>query len=486
MKLDEIIEEQNKIHVELERMTTDDSTTEDADGNIRDTLVARWKDLDTDRAKIVARMEELDLIRKASADRDNQEPGDGAAPDRRSPQFMQRMDPFADLDKVKRNLVTGSEMISRSLNAIEYHNKRGLLWDDRAEEATRKAQGAPMIARHMLMTGGDDYIDAFRTYLNDPMGEGQVARANLLTSTATAGYLLPYVLDTQIVLTNSGSTNPYRKIARVVQTTSNAWQGVSSAGVGVAWLAEGSAASDSGSAVSQIQVIPQKAASWVTGSFEVMQDTDYSDQLPTLLGDAKDIAEEAAFALGTGGSTGPNAGQPLGIAVALGTAIGAQRIVATGGTATGAFAGTAGVADVYNLNAGLGPRFRLSPNVAWVANITTINRIRSLDNYGGSSFWTNLGGGQPETLLSKRIEESPSLLSPAGTGTIAAGSAVAIFGDFSKYIICDRIGSTMLFDPMLKGAGTGNIPTGTQGWFYFWRVGANVAAANAFRWIGNF
>jgi len=43
----------------------------------------------------------------------------------------------------------------------------------------------------------------------------------------------------------------------------------------------------------------------------------------------------------------------------------------------------------------------------------------------------------------------------------------------------------MLFDPMLKGAGTGNVPTGTQGWFYYWRVGSGVATANAFRWIGN-
>ena len=439
MKLDDIIDEQNKIHTELERMAGDDSTSEDSDGNFRDTLVARWSALDDDRAKIVARMEELEIIRKASEDRDNRTDGDGGNSGSGrdwsgggSPQFMQRQDPFKDLDKVKQGLVTGKELISRSLNAVEYHNRRGLLADERAEEATRKAQGAPMIARHMLMTGHDDYIEAFRTYLNDPMGEGQVVRANLLTSTATAGYLLPYVLDTQIILTNAGSTNPYRRISRVVQTTSNAWQGVSSAGVGVAWLAEGSAAADSGSAIAQIQVIPQKAASWVTGSFESMQDTDYSDQLPTLLGDAKDIAEEAAFALGTGGSTGPNAGQPYGIANSLSTAIGAQRVVAAGGTASGAFFGTAGVADVYNLNAAVGPRFRLSPNVAWVANITTINRLRSLDQYGGSSFWTNLGGGTPETLLGKPIYESPSLLAPAGTGTLAAGSAVAVFGDFSK------------------------------------------------------
>ena len=483
MKLDDIIEEQNKIHAELERMTTDESTTEDADGNIRDTLVARWQSLDGDREKIVARMQELDIIRKASQERENREPGDDSGNWPKSPEFMQRTDPFKDMDKVKNGLITRSEMISRSLNAIETHNRRGLLWDDRAEEATRKAQGSPSIARHMLMTGHDDYIEAFRTYLNDPQGEGQIARTALLTSTATAGYLLPYVLDTQIVLTNAGTNNPYRQISSVKTTTSNAWQGVSSAGVGMAWLAEGSAAADSGSAVGQIQIIPQKAASWVTGSFEVMQDTDYADQLPGLLADGKDVWEEAAFALGTGGTTGPNAGQPLGIAMALGTA---QKITPTAvGTAGGSFSGTAGVADVYSLNAGVGPRFRLSPNVAWVANVTTINRLRSLDQYGGSSFWAGLAADAPPRLLGKPIYESPSLINVGTGGGTAIGSATAIFGDFSKFYIVDRIGSTMLFDPMLKGAGTGNIPTGTQGWFYFWRVGSGVATANAFRWTGN-
>jgi predicted phage gp36 major capsid-like protein len=61
-------------------------------------------------------------------------------------------------------------------------------------------------------------------------------------------------------------------------------------------------------------------------------------------------------------------------------------------------------------------------------------------------------------------------------------AAAAIFGDWSKFFIVDRIGSTMLFDPLLKGSGTANMPTGNQGWFYYWRVGSDVAAANAFRW----
>ena len=97
----------------------------------------------------------------------------------------------------------------------------------------------------------------------------------------------------------------------------------------------------------------------------------------------------------------------------------------------------------------------------------------------------NLSADQPERLLGKPIHESPSLI-PVGTGGgTAVGSATAIFGDFSKFYVVDRAGSTMLFDPMLKGAGTGNVPTGTQGWFFYWRVGSGVATANAFRWIGN-
>jgi len=489
--LQEILDEQARITAELQRMETDESVTEEGDGNYRDTLIGRWEELDGQAKPIIERMERIKSITRSAANPGNREGGDGGGNGQpastwagsRGPEFMARLDPFADMDAVRDGRVKHADLISRAQSIIENHDKRGLLFGDRGEECTRKSQ-QPSLARHMILTGSDDYVNAFRDYLNDPMGAGaEAARTQLLTSSATAGYMLPYVLDTQIVITNSGTTNPYRQIAEVKTTTSNAWQGVNSAGVGVAWLSEGAQASDSGSAVGQIQIIPQKAAAWVTGSFEVMSDTDYASQLPGLLQDAKDVFEEQGFALGTGGTTGPNAGQPLGIAMALGTA---QKVTPLAvGTAGGSFYGTAGVADVYALNAALGPRFRNSQGVSWVAQIQTINRLRSLDQYGGSSFWVNLSADQPERLLGKPIHESPSLI-PVGTGGgTAVGSATAIFGDFSKFYVVDRAGSTMLFDPMLKGAGTGNVPTGTQGWFFYWRVGSGVATANAFRWIGN-
>ena len=482
MKLDEIIGEQNKIHEELERMSADESTTEDGDdANIRDTLVSRWQKLDADREKIVTRMEELSLIRKASEERQNRESGDGGgAWPGRSPEFMQRADPFKDMDKIQRHLVPGTELISRAQTMVEYDDKKGRLFGDRGEESTRKAQSNPLIARHMLMTGQDDYVDNFRAYLNDPMGEGQTAMRALALGTASAGFLLPYVLDPTIVLTNSGSTNPYRRIAEVKTTTTNAWHGANSAGVTSAWLDEAGTAAEVSTPIGAVNVYAKKAAAWIIGGFETMSDTNYAEQLPGMLSDEKDIREEAAFAVGTGANT-DNTGQPQGISTGLGTA---QRILASNvGTAGGVFGGTAinPVNDVYNLNAGVGPRFRLSDSVGWVANITTINKIRALDVYGGGSFWANLGQGRPGLLLDKPISESPSLASPGTAGA----SAVCIFGDWSKFYIVDRIGATMLFDPLIKASSAANQPTGQQGWFFYWRVGSNLATTNAFRYLAN-
>jgi HK97 family phage major capsid protein len=479
--LDEIIDEQNTIHEELERMAADDSTTEEADGGIRDTLVKRWKDLDKDREKIVARMEELQLIRKASQDRANTEPGDGGGGGQwgggQSPQFMQRRDPLAGREESKDyTMLPRSDVIARASSLIELHDKRGWL-PGRGDVATRSAQ-APSIARHMLMYGGDEYYDAFRDYVADPTGPGlQRAAGALSLASAQGGYLLPYFLDPTIVITTDGTTNPYRRIANVKQITTNAYQGVNSAGVQAAFVDEAAAAGTAAyQGVGQIQIGVKKAFAWVYGSFEAAEDTNFADQLPKLIQDGKDILEEQKFAVGTGG-TALNSGEPLGIVPSL---TNTQRVNAA---ASGAIA----AGDVYNLEAALGPRFRLDNSIGFAANITTINKIRAASPSGaGSSFWATLGDGTPSRLLNHTIVESPSLTSAAGTGTASSGtaSAQAVFGAWDNYYIIDRIGMSMLFDPMLKGTGaSANVPTGQQGWLAFWRVGAGVSTANAFRWL---
>ena len=485
--LQDKLDEMARIKGELQRMDDDDTITEETGGDLRDTLIQRWQQLDEESKPLIARMELIRGIIRAADEPGNTEDGaDSGGP--RAPEFMRRADPFENLDQVRRGMITSQDAISRALTAVENANKRRGLNDDWAEEATRKVQGpagmgAPLIARHMLLTGSDEYCEAFRAYLEDPTGEGRrTAERALTVATGSAGFMLPYILDPTIVLTSNGSTNPYRQLASVQQTTSNAWQGVNSAGITASLLAEAAAAADASPTIGQIQIFPQKFAAWVFGSFEMVGDTSFADQLPGLLADAKDIVEETQFAIGTGG-TG-NSAAPRGVLTALGTGQKVAAAEGTGGVFTSTAAGVA-ASNVYNLQAALGPRFRKSRSVGWVANIVNMNKLRNLDQYGGSAFWANFGDDTPEQLLGKPIHESPSLTGTTATGT-GTGSAVLVYGDWSKFYVVDRVGTSMIYEPMITGTGANaNLPTGQAGWFYYWRAGSDVATANAFRWLAN-
>ena len=486
MTLDEILDQQNIIRAELARMDDSPDTTEDDHGNLRDELIRRWKELDAKREPLVKQLEDLKLIARSAEDPRNTESGDGAATARRwdgkAPEFMRHRDPHEDLDAVRMNMVPRKDLVERALTSAEQHHKKGLLPSDRAGHATVLAQSNPLIARHMLLTGSDEYVEAFRAYLDDPMGYGkQEAERSLAIGTGGAGYMLPWVLDPTIVLYSSGSANPFRRIGRVVQTTSNAWNGVSSAGVNAQWLAESATAADASPTIGAIPIYVQKGAAWVNLTLEARDDSSFSDQLPALFADARDRIEEAAFAVATGG-TG-NSAVPKGIMPALGTG---QRVFAqaSGGALWGT--GQAPALDVYNTQAKLAPRWRQSNSCAWVANITNINKVRSLDQYGGSSWWANFGQAVPEQLLGKPIYESTSITSSTAVGTAAVtGNAVLVFGAWENFIIVDRIGASMLYMPMLTSTAAAGVPDGRSGWFYFWRVGSDVATSSAFAWLAN-
>lgn len=468
--LKDILAEQARIKDELQRMESSEETTEESDGNLRDTMIARWKDLDEQAKPVIARMEQIKAITRTAADDANLErPGgaDGTSASRfGSPDLVVRNkhDPFDAMDQVSDNMMSRTELRERALDAVEQVATRGMFPHDWAEEATQKVQQGGYfkdnnIARHILETGSQEYYDAFERYIRDPDHVSQATRAALNLGVASGGYLLPFILDPTIVLTNNASANPYRRISNVKTTTSNTWNGVTSAGITAAWLAEGIAAADASPTVGNIVITPLKAAAWVFGSFEVLSDTDFGQQLPRLLGDAKDRLEEAAFATGTGTA------QPTGVVV--------------GGTTTQTTATTGAyvLADVYTMHAALPPRFRNSPNCAWVANVAHINRTRALDTAGGSSFWTNLGKDSPEQLMGKPIYESSSI-DPVLTTT----HKPMVFGDFSNYYIVDRVGVSIIYEPMVTGTGaSANVPTGQSGWFMYWRVGANVSTPAAFR-----
>jgi HK97 family phage major capsid protein len=105
-------------------------------------------------------------------------------------------------------------------------------------------------------------------------------------------------------LTNAGSANPFRKLARSVVATTNVAEFVTSAGSTANWLAEGSAVTDTTPTLAQLAVTHFKESVWIYGSFEILQDSALGTQVPALIADAKDRLEVVAFTTG-GGSTAP-------------------------------------------------------------------------------------------------------------------------------------------------------------------------------------
>jgi HK97 family phage major capsid protein len=455
MNLKEILDRQEAIRAELKKIEDDPSAVEEADADYVDTLVDEYDTLEARREPLAARAEKLNLIRAVAKEPASVESDDDDRNVSRT-RYGNKRNPFDDMEAVRTNLMRPTEVRERAMDAIEWASRAQ--WcdfpDDHAERATQLAGSVKGAAKHILMTGSQEYYDAFRAYVNDPQ---DIAQRATLTGTASLGFMLPFVLDPTIILANAGSANPYRRVSRVVQTTSNTWNGVTSAGVNAAFVAEAGAATDASPTVDQVQITPQRAHAWVFGSYESLDDSDLGTQLPRLFADAKDRLEESVFATGAGTGVIPQ---------------GAVTAATTGNTA----AATAyAVGDVYTLQGRLGPRFRMSPGAAWMASLFYINKTRQFDTAGGSSFWANLGQDTPEQLLGKPIYESSSM----STGT-ASGQKVLLFGDFGEYVIVDRIGMSVVYEPMVTGTGaSANLPTGQSGWYAFWRVGAKASTAIA-------
>jgi hypothetical protein len=206
--LQEILDEQARIKTELQRMEDDDSVTEENDGDLRDTLLQRWEELDAKSKPLIERMERIRNITRVAEDEANLERpdggdagrsgwrgGNGSGPDLLTSRYR---DPYQDLDAVRSHIVRTPELRGRAFDAIELEAKRANLAQEYAENATRMIQensGRPGrgIAEHILLTGSEEYQDTFRAYLENPQQEAQ--RAALSLTLANGGYLLPFVLD---------------------------------------------------------------------------------------------------------------------------------------------------------------------------------------------------------------------------------------------------------------------------------------------------
>jgi HK97 family phage major capsid protein len=338
-------------------------------------------------------------------------------------------------------------------------------WDDKDGALSRMclATSSPMYLRAFSKVAGN------REHMltNDEKTCLDQVRAMSLTATA-GGYLVPFQMDPTVIVTANGSQNDIRRLARQVIATGNVWNGITASAVSWSWDAEGAQVSDDSPTFASPGIPNFKAQGFVPISIEAIEDAaNVGATIGTLLAEGRDVLEAAAFVLGTG------VGQPKGIVTAL---------TGTGSVVNSGTADTLAVGDLYTVQGSLPSRYRR--NSSWLANNLFYNRVRQFDTAGGSALWAQLGAGRPPDLLGRPIFEAEDM---DGVITATAENYMTIFGDFSNYCITDRIGMTVEFIPNLfrqtaAGAGFGQ-PTGQRAWYAYYRTGADVLNAAAFRML---
>ena len=335
-----------------------------------------------------------------------------------------------------------------------------------AEALIDRVDHSGALARRMLETGSPTYMRAFGKQVMGRNLSDAEARA-LSTTDASGGFAIPFTLDPSVIHTSNYSVNPFRAISRVVQVTGDNWNGIASTGVAATYGAEAAEVSDGSPAFTQPSIHPERAHCFIPFSVELGQDWGgLQAELTSMIGEAKDDLEAAQFATGTGTNA------PQGVILGGGSAL-------NSGT-TASFQ----VSDLYATEQALPPRYR--PRAQWVANRAIYNRVRQFDTSGGANLWTeNLQRGLANmvptpgntgyNLLGYQANEASSY----GTA-LATGSTIATLGDFSRYVIVDRIGMNVEIIPHLFGT-VANYPTGQRGLWAMWRNSAERVDNNAFR-----
>lgn len=370
-----------------------------------------------------------------------------------------------------------SELRGRARTAIE---RTDFIPDAAREAVTRKLDRVSdvrgVIPGLVLYTGNEHYQRAFHKGLagradlwtaeeRAAVERTEEFRAAMSLTDANGGYAIPFTLDPTLILTGDGSSNPFRQISRVETITTDTWNGLSSAGVTASWDGENAEVSDDSPTFLQPTATTKKAQAFVQGSIEISQDyRNLAADLAMLFAAAKDDLEAAAFATGATGGNNPAGIVPLVVAYDSGSSI-----------KTSATTDTFAVADVYNTQNQTPPRYR--GRSSWVANNAIINLIRQFgtaNNYHG--FLVDLGAAQPSQLLGRPLFEASAMDGAIGGG---AENYVLVNGDFSQFLIADRVGLAVEFIPHLFATGN-NRPSGTRGWYAYWRVGTALLNGDAF------
>jgi HK97 family phage major capsid protein len=378
-----------------------------------------------------------------------------------------------------RDGAAGDELRGRAVDA--------LVGFDASDETIQRAADAMLsqarypqeqneLARRIAVCASPEYARAFAKQAMDPVSGHNSwtaaeraawdkmleARASM-SSTNSASYLVPTHLDPTIIVTNAGSSNVIRQLARVVTLPhGTTWHGVSSAGVTASYDSELQEVSDDTPTFSNPSIPVYKAQSLVQGSIEAFEDiANIQSDILMLFNDAKDRLEETKFTVGAGST------EPKGVFTAV-HAVTASRVVST-------TAATIGVADLKSVYRGVPARYRRRAN--WLANPVYTLAVKDLGTAVNASYSGDLRDPSASKWYDRPVYESDDAPS---TQTTTALDDEVLFGDFSQFVIVDRLGASAEFIPHLFNTAN-NLPDGRRAVYFHWRSGSDVTNADAFR-----
>lgn len=448
---------------------TDDTETEARSAAIADadSALERARELAEPIADLERKIAELETTLERS------KPAEGA------PEIMRRTE-VADTVEV-RSLTRGAAR-DQALALLEQRGREvDTATGDRLDRLVRSERtknfDGDQIARRMLITESDEYRSAWQKLVTQaqPVLTADEARtveaytelrAMSIGTDSAGGFGVPVLIDPTIVLTGQGSLNPIEALARVETITTDAWKGVSSAGVSWSFDAEAAAVSDDSPTLAQPEVVAHMARGFIPYSIEVGQDyPGFAAEMSTLLGEGYNELKAQKLAVGTG------SGEPFGIFVALDANTNVEVVV----TSDGVFQG----ADINKVWGALPDRYK--GNATWLMSHDVGNEVATFGNGNNLSFVTvDLTGS-----VSQIRERPVAFASYAPTFDGSTGAAnILVVGDFRNYLVAQRAGMEVELVPHIFDV-TNNRPTGQRGWFAHARLGADSINDLGFRLLQN-
>lgn len=326
-----------------------------------------------------------------------------------------------------------------------------------------KGEDYGAVSRRIIGTSDPKYVEAWGSYIRSggQMPGGRLQAVLQTYSDSDGGFAIPVTIDPTFINVSDGTVNPLRSISRIETITTKSWQAVTTEGVTAAYVGErttSGAADGAPSDVDDPTATPVRADVAVDVSLEYLADYGSAallSEIGSLIATSKDDLEADKFVQGNG------SGEPEGIIWKLDDD--GNSIVETATNDVYA------LEDVDSLIAALGPRFR--SRAQFMANLAIYQITRGFGDAGQTA-------GTIYDPVSKVLRGYAANEASSMDDVATDGKEILLLGDFSKFVIVDRLGLTTR---VLDTRDTNGRPTGGSTIYAAWRNTTKVLAVNAFR-----